>query len=486
MRVRRPWALGLTLAAIALWAALPPRAASGASMPRGKPNVVIILIDTLRPDHLSFYGYPTDTSPFLTGIAGESFVFENVFSVSSHTAPASASLFTSLSPEDHGVIRSQIATERMRSEINPKLALNRIPEEATTLPELMKEAGYRTYGISDNYNVSDEMGFDQGFDEFIDNPRFYWGAPEVARRVMELRETINSGGPYFLYIHFIDPHKPYHRRKPWFSEPGPPSRGSRKGASPVPAWRVGAPKTGTLDTPGRDVNIAKYDSEIGYVDARIEDLYRTFGWDKNTLLVVTSDHGEQFYEHGHLGHGWTLYDEVLRIPLMIHDATGRIGPGRSASPASILDILPGVMDFLGAGIPSGIHGRSFMPLTEGEAGDDGEPRILFGHLERFLLAGKDPDLIPHGKSHDRQVFRTAHRGPWKLIVDTSCESELYDRSSDPAEQEDVLAIHPDVTADLAARLLEHMSRAKAFEPSPFEKELTPEELERLRTLGYVE
>ena len=132
---------------------------------RSRPNVVVIVIDTLRADHLPLYGYAHPTTPFLSELARDGIVFDRAYSTSSWTAPATASLFTSLYPFQHGVVTGMVATLRARR-LDPTITLNAIPGEATTLPEIMRRAGYRTFGVADNLNICAAEGFDQGFDEF--------------------------------------------------------------------------------------------------------------------------------------------------------------------------------------------------------------------------------------------------------------------------------------------------------------------------------
>ena len=237
-----------------------------------EPNIVVIVIDTLRQDHLPFYGYPKDTAPFLSKVAARSVVFENAYSVSSWTAPATASIFTSLNPIQHGVTTGMLATRKLQM-INSKIKLNKIPNQLETMPEVLKKAGYKTYAVADNFNISEEEGFDQGFDKFITYN--YKTADRVNDTLKKMQKEIKNAGKYFLYIHYMDTHEPYHKRAPWFEESDDP----------------------------REVKISAYDSEINYVDGKIKEAFEFFGWDENTLVIITSDHGEEFYDHGKWGHG---------------------------------------------------------------------------------------------------------------------------------------------------------------------------------------
>ena len=290
-------------------------------------------------------------------------------------------------------------------------------------------------------------------------------------RLRPIRKKATSSEPYFLYVHYIDPHKPYHERSPWYEKLGPESQTEGE----------------DLETTASPRGRAKYDSEIGYVDSYIRDLFLEFGWQENTLLIVTSDHGEQFYEHGHLGHGWSLYDEVMRIPLLVYDSTGRIGPGRVAEPVGIIDILPSLMDYLGIRTPSVAQGKSFLPLLLGKREESDAHRYFSGYLERYFFRNMHRRQMKGiEKDHDVQVIRSATRGPWKLIVDNRASVELYNTDDDPGEKTNVIVENPEVAAEMAGRIHEFILRDRTHTPVEFTMPLTAEEIERLRSLGYVD
>ena len=167
-----------------------------------EPNVVLIVLDTLRADHLPFYGYYKNTAPFLTELSTRSVVFENVFSASSYTSPATASIFTSLYPFQHGVYTGFFTSKQK------KIELNRIPERIKTITEILKENGYETYGVADNINICKEEGFTQGFDKF--KQFHYVQEQKMVQRLREWAGEIKAQNKYFLYIHFNDCHGPYH------------------------------------------------------------------------------------------------------------------------------------------------------------------------------------------------------------------------------------------------------------------------------------
>jgi arylsulfatase A-like enzyme len=418
-----PTLAAVGVAGVALMAAHPPR----------RPNVVVILVDTLRADHLPVYGYERPTAPFLTRLAGESAVFERAWSTSGWTAPATASLFTSLYPQQHGVVRGFDAVRG---------TVNRIPAGAQTMAEALRAAGYRTYAVSDNVLVSPELGFDRGFDVFEASTGA--SVERVNKWIRDRRAELSSGGPYFLYVHYMEPHEPYLPHEPWFRE---------------------------FSADGRAVSarprhfVAAYDSEIRALDESLSRLYRAMGWDEDTVLVVTSDHGEEFGDHGGGGHGHSLFSELLRVPLIVR------GPGlvarRIDEPVSLVDVLPTLRTLVTA--PAGPHdeGVSLAGLLRG--GSEGFDRPLFAHLEQF-------------KTH--RVWSATLEGEWKRIALLPGGPLLFNLADDPGEHDDLAAIADHATDRLASRALELEQRLPAprvAEPA----HPSARTLEALRALGYT-
>jgi arylsulfatase A-like enzyme len=440
-RLRRLARLSQVLAALLAPACGPPTSPP----PRNAQldaNVVLVLIDTLRADHLPFYGYPRETAPFLAELAARGAVFENAFSSSSWTAPAAASLFTGLYPPQHGVVTGLIATRRLQKK-DPTVEINRLPERLTTLGEVMKRAGYRTFGLSNNANIRGELGFAQGFDRFRYFHSAQAGAPEVTAAVKEWAAELGRGGKYFLYLHYMDTHAPYDERAPWY-------------------------------VPGRtrkERRLAAYDSEIRYVDEHLKELYRVLGWREDTLLVVLADHGEEFREHGRDWHGNTLYAEVLRIPLLVH-FPAQIRAQRVADNVSIVDVLPTLEGFLGLPPDTSRAGVSLLGRLQGQALPE---RPLYAHLYRQAgLWGATEELR----------LRALILDNWKYLNGSSGE-ELYDMRADPEETNNRLAAARPV-ADAMRQRLEELERGMAGAPAEsVSLPLDPETQEKLRALGYV-
>ena len=412
----------------------------------GKPrragaNIVLIVIDTLRADHLPFYGYPTrDTAPFLTGLASRGAVFELARSTSSWTAPATASIHTSLYPTQHNVLEGFRAAQ-MRNAALSRFKINVVPPDVETIAQVLKRSGYTTFAVSDNINISPLEGFDRGFDRFwYANDQ---GSDSLNAQLQQNLKVIKGKPPYFLYLHYMDPHEPYHKRAPWYqSQP---------------------------DTLSDD--IAAYDSEIRAVDDAIEKAYRLFGWDKNTLMIVTADHGEEFLDHGGWDHGRTLYEEVVHVPLLVHSSADSLPPQRIATPVSDLDILPTLRDYVGLPADSALQGLSLWPAVRNKAP---------------LPADRDYFAdVRTGPWYGSKTLKYVIRGRHKYILTMPAGGELYDLSADPREKADLAPQRPDEASELKSLLVGTEAAWKVSAPVQREVDLNREQVDRLRSLGYV-
>ncbi|MFQ5697035.1 MAG: sulfatase [Myxococcota bacterium] len=445
---------------------------------RRSPNVVVVLIDTLRPDHLQLGGYPEQTSPFLDGVAARSTVFLDAVSASSWTAPSTASIFTSVYPQQHGVVEGWFAARalarKVRREGHATLPLNRIREDLATLPELLREAGYRTFGISTNVNVGPEMGFDQGFESFYRFPlvrpaqdlRLHQigtldvqsePAEQVYRKLVEWEGRIRGkegAPPYFLYLHFNDPHRPYNPRAPWFRDSDDPDRRA----------------------------LSAYDSEIHYLDGWLEKIWDRLGLQRDTIVVWVSDHGEGFGDHGEYAHRWGLYRELNHALFVIYGPGYGILAQRISERVAAWDLLPTLLDLLGLKAPPERVGWSLAPLVRRGPGAETlrrklEKRRLFAHRERRTVAPGEVWAV--------------FSGPWKLIDDIG-RIELYDTRNDVSEQRDRADAEPEIVGRLRARLdafkgaMSRVSARRAGASGATAVEIDSETLRQLQGLGYAE
>lgn len=411
-----------------------------------EPNVVLIVLDAMRADHLPFYGYPKNTAPFLTELASCGVVFENAFSTSSWTAPATASIFTSLYPFQHSVTTGYLTS------MGHKLELNRIPENVETITELLKKNGYKTYCIGDNINICEAMGFDQGFDRF--KSFLYKDELEMDRQLVAWSEEIKAQKKYFLYIHYNDTHFPYHPREPWYEE--------KKGY--------------------KDNIISLYDSEISYVDAKIEKMYELFGWDRNTLFIVVADHGEEFWDHlNKVGHGSSLYDEVLRVPFLICFPGEHPTQKRIKINVSNMDVLPTVRNYLGLATEQVASGINLMPLIRGNA-MEAKSRFLFSHLIHNYRSKN---------GFKKTIFKSIIHDDWKHIfcynetTKKHYRKELFDLSADPGEERNLYEKNNKTASQLLFKLNTFEKNCIRFTSKIKNINLDKEKIDELKSLGYV-
>jgi arylsulfatase A-like enzyme len=408
-------------------------------------GVVLISIDTLRRDHVSAYGYAKPTTPRLDALARAGLLCEDAVSTSSWTLPAHLSLLTSVDPGRHGGVDVDHVFNK----------------SVPTLASLFRDAGYATRAITSHLYVSAAYGADTGFDQL--DFRYDRKAADVADLALQALDQVGDR-PFFLFLHFYDPHTPL----------APPARTRALFPSGYSGPRGGLLQhfrklTRETVPPGYvDHLLALYDAEIRSVDdeiGRVLDHLRFRGLERNTLVAVTSDHGEEFLEHGAWAHEKTLYEELVRIPLIVH------GPGVSArretAQVSLLDVLPTLLGWAGLPVPTHAQGRSLLGAVT--------PREAFGETD-------------HAKDGTRKLYLRGGQRGWKVILSLDREDgslrrqEWYDLAVDARER---LSTTPDAAAaGLDQRALARWREARAGGPAPTVS-LTPDQVQQLRTLGYI-
>ncbi len=408
-----------------------------------RPNVVVIVIDTLRADRLPFYGYPKDTMPFLNGLAPTSTVFEKAYAGSSWTAPATASIFTGLYPFQHGVIMGLQAQKKIIKK-NPIIKINRIPDDVQTLPEVFKANGYRTFGISDNANISNRQGFEQGFDKLLSFT--HRGGKTINQKLLELEKEIKSSSRYFLYIHYNDPHRPYKLSL---------GEGERSGE------RI------------KDFKLL-YDKELTLVDDCIRELFNRFGWERNTLIVITADHGEEMMEKGFYGHGRSLFNTTIHVPLVFYYPGGRrVSAGKVPDAVSTLDILPTLTGLLGFATIPHLAGQDLGPQLR-NSGAASEPRHLYSHLH--LKRADREDIV-----HYASIFKD-----FKYMYQSNGWGNLFfDLKTDPQEAKNIYAGSQPQAKELAASYFKFEQDCRRFNPDYVDIKLDKKSIEQLKSLGYI-
>ena len=459
------------------WAAWSqPRLVSEKMVPVGRedhPNVILISIDTLRADHLSAYGYGQPTSSHLDQLSQEGVLFEQAYCQAVITTPSHATMLSSLYPRTHGLYYNDG---------------DQLAPEVRTLAEILKEHGYSTAAaVGVKFLLPQFSGFGQGFDTFFPFPE---AADLKAQRPAEEVTTLAKSWieehyreKFFLFVHYYDPHTPYLPSDPYAAlfyegDPYDPSNHSLDAVDIDQRHDAGL-ADGVTDPA---YPIALYDGEIAYTDDQIGellDLLELLELDDSTMVIVVSDHGESFGEHGIYYDHWTLYDETLRVPLIMR-YPGYLPAGQRI-PSLVeagTDILPTVLELLGLPPLPEAEGRSLVPLIDGRE----EPRsVIFGEMREALAVAIRTErykFILHRASSSSSIF-----GQNPMVKG---KRELYDLQHDPGELQN-LSIGGDASSDLSEQFA-HLCQAwldqKSVQIEPVQGELSKELQEMLDDLGY--
>lgn len=408
--------------------------------PRG---VVLLCLDTLRADHLGAYGYERPTSPAIDALAAESVVFERAIAQSASTLPSHRALFQS----------------RLASAARP---------DAPVLAEVLRAAGFRTAAFTGGGNVAAAFGFGRGFERYDEDRE------GLVSALAELESWLaeRGGERFFVFLHTYDVHLPYDPPPPFDTMFGPAYSGPIDGRNSRDVLRRQRGLDGAAARPAKPLSetdqeriVGLYDGGIRYTDGLVGALRRILdrlGLADETLLVLYSDHGEEFADHGSWIHSHTLYDELVRVPLIWHQPG--LAPARVAAQVRLMDVGPSLLAAVGVAPPDAFEGESLLPLL---AGGDGPAR---------------PAVSEMHKSKSLSVW------PWKLIGDGT-HFELFDLSRDPHERTDRAADEPQRLAELVAalgRALGTASAAPVAVPETDERAISPDLEDRLRELGYLE
>lgn len=452
-------------------------------------NTVLITVDSLRADRINHLGYSEDTTPTIDRLAKKGATFTNTFAHACSTRPSFPSILSSVYARMYG-------------------GYERVAEEQTVVAEPFDAGEYDTAGFHSNLYLSSDFGYNRGFDRFFDSKSdhgqsftqqsksfikskldedgilfqvlsnmvqtaerqvgvsfglAYVPASELTEMAIEwIREREDSGN--FLWIHYMDVHHPYvppaEHQQPFREEPI-----SRQRAIKLRRKLIEDPETVT-DTELSDLSDL-YDAEIRYTDSQIDRLLSAIdnNWNRSeTLVAVTADHGEEFYDHGGVSHSATFYDEVLHVPLVID------GPeieGQYDELVGLLDIAPTLIDYADLEIPDNYRGHSLQTLL-----DDGT-------WNRTEIIGDWKDL-------DTGEVRLAVRThDWKYI-ERDTGSELYNLGSDPNEQANIIDENPEIVTEFRSLLDKHRNAVDATAKDIGTVEMEESVKERLRELGYKE
>jgi len=440
-------------------------------------NLIVINIDALRADHVGFHGYARPTTPFLDQIAADAVVFENSMAPSSFTRGSVAGLFTGRFPFHAGAFGWEGGPGK----------------DAPHLGEILRDAGYRTAFLS-NTAMLREPKFTRGFEK-IEHLPLSWdisgAGPKLTKAALDFVGQA-SEQPFGLYLHYLDPHGPY--------DPAPKFRSrieTLAPAEPVHLYKEAVPQLEALVDSGfapgdarYDDLVARYDAEIAATDAALEELFAglgDLGVLDHTLVVVTSDHGEEFLEHGGLEHGWTLYQESIHVPLVFWAGKG-LEPTRVTTRVSQVDVLPSAATLLGLPLPEEI--LDGVSLFDPSGAVTTSTRPIFVEL-----------LLPL----HRNVARAVIDGDWKFVSayrwiepyardvppkrvmfhfgEPPMLEALYHLGEDPAEQDNRMSAHPDRAAAMRKKL-QQLGGVVPVRPTP--QQIDPAQAERLEALGYLQ
>jgi arylsulfatase A-like enzyme len=426
------------------------------------PNVLLVLVDTLRADRLGIYGAGSGTSAALDRFAARGLVFDVAVAQSSWTMPSVASIFTGLHPRSHGAVGPDV------QDATGDAGGTLLADDVVTLAELAQEAGVSTVGVSSNMLVSRGTNLAQGFETFVELPydpkqKDHAPASAVNRAFLDwLRRARDVR--FLAYLHYMDVHGPYW---PPANRPAPPA-GMRSDLA-----------VGFIQDFARKMNAGELPppppAHVEYLRALYDEDIR--GWDKefgllirdlaaqgvldHTVVVVVADHGEEFLEHGNLTHGGHLYEESVHVPLVI--VGPGVAPGRRSDIAQGIDLLPTISGLLGLSVPRGLSGRD----------------VLTTHTADGVVSEIVSGFGGDGAGSGTVALRTAR---WKLIRPPGPALELYDLATDPGEHTNVAANAPE-SATLAASL----DRWAGIAPPPPRMAGSDPSLRRkLRQLGYIE
>jgi arylsulfatase A-like enzyme len=390
-------------------------------VPSKAKNVVLIVIDTLRSDHLGCYGYERNTTPNIDRLAEKSALFERSYSHCSWTMPSIASMFTSLHPRDHGVAEW----------------CNPLDRKYLTLVEHLKANGYHTEAFVGHTVLKKRFGFDQGFDHYDSSilkkshPHQTISSEYITDRAIKALDT-RVTQPFFMWLHYFDPHRDYYSHE---------------------GFEFG------------ETEIDKYDSEIAFTDhhiGRFLDHLKSLGLYKNTIIMIVADHGEEFGEHGGKYHGPTLFEEVVHVPLIVK--VPRFSRQRIKNVVIGMDLAPTLLKLLGMDVPAEFKGKA-IPTARRRFVPKGDRTVV---LETF---------------HSNVAKRAIIRDGWKLIQDLIKDNwKLYDLKNDPKEKRDLVKDRPQKTEAIRTELTEFYKNPPT---EAVKNKLSEEQIENLKGLGYL-
>jgi arylsulfatase A-like enzyme len=467
-----------------------------------RPNVILISIDTLRADHVSCYGYHRKTTPNIDKIASEGTIFYRNYSTGVWTPPGHASMLTGLYVSEHGVYGE-----------------NRLSKTIPTIAEKLKQHGYQTAGFVNNSQVGELVGFDKGHDTFVEvwkgvKPKSMveWVMKGIARRIRKktgyedmganktnrmfkgwLENNIDKDSSFYAFLHYIEPHNPLDPPRPF------KRRFSKHPLIDVDLKKINKVAYNPLICLLEDLQLTKeeisflkslYDGEIAYTDHKVGEVASMLKEKQcydNTLIIITSDHGEHFGEHNLWSHTGSLYNEVLHIPLIIKFPKGVAHLKEVKHCTQLVDIFPTIMDITRVSQKEQINTSGVSLVCNGNKSNtfhdyifaEWEGRIPYFIQEKlkFNNSSKDIDKITH-------KMKMISDGRYKYISISDGSEELYDLSIDSNENNNLINESNDAVSILKVKLDEWKSEAAA-EMNEERSEIDEETRKNLERLGYM-
>lgn len=429
------------------------------------PNLVLIVIDTLRADRLGCYGYEKDLSPNIDALAESGKLFERTYAPSSWTWPSTASLLTGRTPPAHGVM-------------DPESCF--LAHDFVTLAEQLHEGGFATAACSTNPLIVPEKNFDQGFDEFHTTE---WGDAWSALQLIEPWLRARDGERFFLYLQFTEPHTPYEPRADLVSEwvPEPPENWQKRAINNLQRRKFSGESFNAQRLSSfagycsdlYDAEVATADHSVAEVMALLDELQLR----EQTVVAITSDHGDEFLDHGMMGHGSQLFDELVHVPLILNGPG--LTPGVVEAPTELTHVGGTLLDVLGVERGDSFAGPSLMDIEA----DYSKPLFFTSNMGRWV----DDDGLrrpTHGPLHALRVDSMFFVYRPELASEAGGEAwRLYDLAQDPRAEHDISALHPELTATYKQQLESWFEREQATRPAAVSG--GSHTLEQLEDIGYI-
>ncbi len=406
-------------------------------------NILLLSVDTLRADHLSCYGYEYPTSPNIDKLAEKGIVFDNCIAEVPLTCPSFSSMFTSKFPRTIGVTRNGLG----------------ISEDDISITELLKDNGYFTFCVQSNWTLKAKLsGLKKGFDIYDDDFHVKrWGifsseriADEVTQKCIDIIKKLPKDKPFFGWVHYSDPHAPYHFRKRYNVHHEEKGRNNER----------------------RYKTVKSYDSEIRFTDEQIGILLKHIP--ENTAIIFVADHGESLYEHNYLGHGRKLYQNEVRIPLII--VSPKVKSGRTGMPVRGIDIGPTIL-----GIANIQKCKSMLGMDVLNENINKE-RIRV--IETYGGAVPKIPILRSLMKKSGPIMQAVIVENWKLIVKDN-RKELYNIIEDPEEINNIAKKYPEKVLELH-NIIKRWSIHTPVNTKKDGRKLSDEDLEVLRSMGYLE